>query len=765
MGEQPPRASRTGDHPGDMEGGACGAAPVTVVAPSAPATDPAVPPPPLDFRALFESAPGLYLVLTPDFRIAAASDAYLQATMTTRAGVLGRAIFDVFPDNPDDPAATGVHNLNASLSRVVRDGVTDAMAVQKYDVRRPEGEGGGFEERYWSPANFPVAGADRAVAWIIHRVEDVTEFVRLKQQGLERDQLTAKLLTRGEQMEAEIFLRAQEIQECNRRLRETNEALEAEIAERHRVEGELREAHLRLQGSYQARGADLAEATANVLRLAAIVESSEDAIIGRTPEGVVTSWNAGAERLLGYQAEEALGRPSSGLLAGTAEGDEWRRLECARPGAPVPPFETTMRRKDGTPVSVSVSLSPIRDQEGRGIGSSVIVRDISGRVRLEEQLHQAQKMDAVGQLAGGVAHDFNNLLTVISGYSSLVISRLRPNDPTRELIEEIEKAADRAAQLTRQLLVFSRKEVVERRVLDLNAVILDTERMLGRMLGEDISLFTALDPALCRVRADPGQINQVILNLAVNARDAMPRGGKLTIETRNVLLDGTFPDAPADVTPGRYVLLAVSDTGCGMSQETQARIFEPFFTTKGTGKGTGLGLSTVYGIVIQSAGHVGVYSEQGRGTTFKVYLPPANDPAPGPPPAAAGGSLRGDETVLLVEDEDAVRGISRLTLRAHGYTVIEARNGVEAVRVGERHRGPIHLLLTDVVMPDMGGREVAERLTGLRPGIKVLFLSGYTDDAVVRHGILHAEVQFLQKPFTPIVLAAKVRDVLGRHES
>jgi PAS domain S-box-containing protein len=695
---------------------------------------------PPDFRVLFESAPVMYVALTPDFRIVAASDAYLRATLTKREEVLGRGIFDVFPGNPNDPTATGVSNLRTSLERVVQRRVSDAMAVQKYDIRRPESEGGQFEERYWSTLNFPIFGVDNDVAYIMIRVDDVTEFVRLKQRGIEQETLNQKLLTRGEQMEAEIFLRAQEIQEVNRR---------------------LREAHGKLENRYQASSADLALANEKVVQLAAIVESSEDAIIGRTFDGIITSWNSGAERLFGYSAEEIIGQSGFALIP-PDRTDEFRAIEGRiRQGESVPPFETVWQRKDGSHIHVSASMSPIRDREGRIVGASAILRDISGRMRLEEQLHQAQKMEAVGQLAGGVAHDFNNLLTIISGYSDMLISRLPADDPTRSLIQEIHKAGDRAALLTRQLLTFSRKAVVERRVLDLNAIVSDTEKMLLRLIGEDIAVSTVLDRALGRVKGDAGQMEQIIMNLVVNARDAMPQGGKLTIETQNVELGAGYAAEHLEVKPGRYVLMAVTDTGCGMSEETKARIFEPFFTTKGVGKGTGLGLATVFGIVKQSGGHIGVYSELGRGTTFKIYLPPVEELAHSDKfPHAPNVAPYGEETILLVEDEDGVRALTRLVLQTHGYTVLEAKNGKEALRIGEQHQGLLHLLITDVVMPEMGGRQAAEHLTACKPGIKVLFLSGYTDDAVVRHGILEAEVAFLQKPFTPVGLAKKVREVL-----
>jgi nitrogen-specific signal transduction histidine kinase len=386
--------------------------------------------------------------------------------------------------------------------------------------------------------------------------------------------------------------------------------------------------------------------------------------------------------------------------------------------------------------------------------------DITERKQLEEQFRHAQKMEAVGRLAGGVAHDFNNLLTVINGYGELVLGTLPAGDPTRELIKQIVGAGDRAAGLTRQLLAFSRKAIIEPKILDLKALVTDIDNMLRRVIGEDIQLAIVIDPELGAVKADPGQIDQVILNLAVNARDAMPQGGKLTIELRNLELDETYVLGHPEARPGPHVLLAVSDTGCGMDQATMTRIFEPFFTTKGE-NGTGLGLATVYGIVKQSGGHVAVYSEVGHGTTFRVYLPRLQQrPSSGKSQHGQAMMPRGSETVLLVEDEDGVRALSRHVLQVCGYTVLEATDGAEAVRIAGQHREHIDLLLTDVVMPRMSGREVAERVAGMHAGTKVLFLSGYTDDAVVRHGILEAEVAFLQKPFSPASLAAKVREVL-----
>jgi nitrogen-specific signal transduction histidine kinase/CheY-like chemotaxis protein len=387
--------------------------------------------------------------------------------------------------------------------------------------------------------------------------------------------------------------------------------------------------------------------------------------------------------------------------------------------------------------------------------------DVTERRQLEEQLRQAQKMEAVGQLAGGVAHDFNNQLTIISGYSDLLLEGLAPGDPHWEPLCEIKSAGERSAGLTRQLLAFSRRQLLAPRILDLNAVAADAEKMLRRLIGEDVALVTALDPALGTVRADPGQVEQILLNLAVNARDAMPTGGQLTIKTCNVELDDGYVQSHPDARPGPHVLMAVTDTGCGMPPEVKARIFEPFFTTKGQGKGTGLGLATVYGIVRQSGGHIGVYSEVGVGTTFKVYLPREGLPA-GAAKSRSGqlAPPQGTETVLLVEDESGVRALTRQVLSKCGYRVLEAAGAGEAVKAAAGASGPIHLLVSDVVMPGPSGRVVANRVAELHPGVRVLFMSGYTDDEVVRHGVLQEGVNFLQKPFSPIALARKVREVL-----
>jgi two-component system cell cycle sensor histidine kinase/response regulator CckA len=412
----------------------------------------------------------------------------------------------------------------------------------------------------------------------------------------------------------------------------------------------------------------------------------------------------------------------------------------------------------------------VMDATGRPVGMTGTVLDITTRKHLEEQLAQAQKMEAVGRLAGGIAHDFNNLLTAILGSTDLLLETLPADHPGREDAEETRKAALRAAELTHQLLAFSRQQILALRVLDLNEIVATMDKMLQRLIGEDVHLRAVLADDLGAVRADPGQLEQVVVNLAVNARDAMPTGGKLTIETTNVLLDAAYAEAHTLAVPGSYVMLAVSDTGTGMDAATQAQAFEPFFTTKPKGRGTGLGLATVYGIVQQSGGFIGLYSEPGQGTTFKIYLPRVDAPME---PTRAGpvatGSLRGSESILVVEDQEEVRRLISRLLKARGYRVLTAASGHEALRVGreletlrlaERREANIDLLVTDVVMPGMSGREVALLLAPAHPMTKVLYLSGYTDESIVHHGMLEPGLAFLQKPFTADALARKVREVL-----
>jgi signal transduction histidine kinase len=553
-----------------------------------------------DFKTLFEGAPGLYLVLTPDLRIVAVSDAYLQATMTERSAILGRALFAVFPDNPGDPAADGVRNLKASLQRVLQSRRADAMAVQKYDIRKPESEGGGFEERHWSPRNSPVLGADGRLAYIIHRVEDVTEFIRLKQQGVEHEKLNEELRDRTRQMEQEVFLRAHEVREANQRLDD------------------------------------------------------------------------------------------------------------------------------------------------------------------EQRLRQVQKMEAVGHLTGGIAHDFNNILTVIMGMAEILNESLSDNPALISPVRMIADAAARGAEVTRQLLAFSRQQPLQPRETGINALIEDTAKLLRPSLGEQVEIQLALEEGNLSALVDPSHLTTALLNLAFNARDAMPDGGKLTLETGDVHLDEAYAVANADVVPGPYVMVAISDTGGGIPEAIRDKVFEPFFTTKETGKGTGLGLSMVYGFVKQSNGHIKIYSEEGHGTSIKLYLPRASGEASAIEPPSRDEATGGGETVLVVEDDPLVREYVSAQLAQLGYRTILAANGPDAL--AQINKGvDFDLLFTDVIMPGgMNGRQLADVVRALRPKTRVLFSSGYTEDAIFHHGRLDPGVLLLPKPYRRPDLARMIRQALAQ---
>jgi PAS domain S-box-containing protein len=494
----------------------------------------------------------------------------------------------------------------------------------------------------------------------------------------------------------------------------------------------------------------------------ALVEQAPVGIYRSTPAGRFLTANPALARMLGYEKPEDL--LDLDLARDVyADAEERRRLmeQDTYTDRVYDELEVTWKRKDGARIRVQLSVRASRDADGQVEFYEAFARDITNQRQLETQLAQAQKMEAVGKLAGGVAHDFNNLLTVILSYSELLLEDLPAASGARDDVQQIRKAADGASALTRQLLAFSRQQVLQPRIVDLNATVSSLEKLLARVLRENIQLRSTLAADLGTVRVDPDQLEQVIMNLVVNARDAMPDGGQLTIETSNVELDRAYLEAHPMAAAGRYVMLAVTDTNTGMDADTQARIFEPFFTTKEAGKGTGLGLATVQGIVQQSGGFIWVYSEPRHGTCFKVYLP-RTDAAVTTATESADEELGGHETVLVAEDVTAVRHVTRKMLERYGYRVLEAADGATAMRLVESFAEPIDLLLTDVVMPDINGWDLAERLRKQRPALRVLFMSGYTDDAVVRHGILQDGNAYLQKPFTPVSLARKVRTVLDR---
>ncbi|HEY2773218.1 MAG TPA: PAS domain S-box protein [Candidatus Binatia bacterium] len=816
-----------------------------------------------DYQLLFHTLPGLYVVFDPGLTVVAASDAFLKATLTDRDALVGRYLFDVFPDGPGDARAAGVRNMRESIARVLSERRPDGMAVQRYPISRADGDG--LEERCWSPANYPVLDDSGRVVAILHRVVDVTAWL-LEREGAAVPGVLPSSDGNGDEIELEIFRRAQQIQEANRMLREVN----IELAERHqaleqavemrdealrssderfrllvhgvrdyaiymldpggnitswnpgaeRIEGyredevlgrnfsifyteeeatrgdpeqdlsqaaelgsiEQRHWRVRKDGSkFWAAGVltalydsdrslrgfvkvlrDLTKQRRSEVLLQSVVDTALDGIITISAEGTIQTFNRAAEAIFGYSAGEAIGhnvntlmpepyhREHDGYLGAYARTGNAKVIGIGR--------EASGRRKDGSEFPLELAVSSF-EQDGRTCFTG-LVRDITARKKMEDQLLVAHKMDAMGQLAAGIAHDFNNMLTVISGYSDLVLRTLPDADPCRSLVREIRSASARASALTGQLLAASRQQMLEPRVLDLNEVVADTCTMLQRLIGEDIDLSTSLANDLSRIRADPGQIGQVLMNLAVNARDAMPVGGTLTIATRNVVLDGDFSRSHPGFVHGPHVQLAVTDTGTGMTHELAARIFEPFFTTKGVGHGTGLGLSVVHGIVKQSGGMIDVESEPQAGAAFKIHFPAIDrsKESAGNPKTTVLAS--GSETVLVVEDDRAVRDLAALALRRFGYVVLEAGGGPEAIRLLEHHQGRVDLILTDVVMPEMGGRRLAELIRERWPGVHVLLMSGYTDDNLVRQDVLHSQVGFLAKPFTLTSMVRKVREIL-----
>jgi len=491
-----------------------------------------------------------------------------------------------------------------------------------------------------------------------------------------------------------------------------------------------------------------------------LFETAKDILFTLDLEGNVTSLNKSAEEVMGWSRSEALQLNIKSLVASEHLNLCSQMMQRILNEEPLQHFEINMLRKDGRKVLLQASARLIYSN-GERHAIQGIARDVTERRQLENMVQQSQKLEAIGRLSGGLAHDFNNLFCVISGHTELLTEQMEPAQPALRNLAQIKKAVDSAASLTRQLLAFSRKQVFHPRVLDLNAEVVETRKMLGRLVGEQIEFFTSLQPALGSVRVDPVQLEQVLVNLVLNARDAMSQGGKLTIETKNVDLEEGARSKRSIVPAGKYVVLSVTDNGCGMDEEAQSRIFEPFFTTKELGKGSGLGLATVYGIVKQSGGFIWVYSELGQGTTIRVYLPRVDS---SPALHSLGNPhtevRQGSETVLLVENADSLRNLAKELLKASGYAVLDADSGREALRIASSFSGPIHLLLTDVIMPGMGGKQLAQQFTSLRPATRVLYMSGYSNDGIVQSGILESGALLLEKPFTREILLRKVRQVL-----
>jgi PAS domain S-box-containing protein len=587
------------------------------------------------------------------------------------------------------------------------------------------------EARYASEASYAAARRIEilliSMAIVMATVIAVFVTLRMSRGVSQREEAKAAIRVLNEDLERKVVVRTEELANAIRQL-------QVEVTDRKQIEAALR----------------LSEQT-----FRSLVENSPYGILRTTTEHKIQHANRALLDMLGYDSEEEIVGLDMGADVFRSSADHRKVLEQYGNQREAKDIEVEWKRKDGTPFTVRYGRHSVADSDGNVLYKEIIVEDITEKRGLEHQLRQAQKMEAIGRLAGGVAHDFNNLLGVIIGYSELLLDRVGTSESLRAPAEQIKKAGDRASSLTRQLLAFSRQQVLETRVLNLNTIVSDMQKMLPRLLGEDVEIRISLLPELGNVKADQGQIEQVIMNLAVNARDAMPGGGKLTLETTNVELyeihRGSHPAMPF----GHYILLTVSDTGIGMDAHTLAHIFEPFFTTKGRGRGTGLGLATVYGVIKQSGGYIWAESEPGQGATFKVYLPRVDEAVQPDRPLEATVGLTGkSQTLLLVEDEESLRTLTRTLLQHSGYTVLEAGDGRQAIEIARQHIGPIDLLLTDVVMPGMNGRAVAQHLMGIRPGIGVVYMSGYTDFG--QYVLVDSGVNFLQKPFTRETLLRKL---------
>ena len=667
-------------------------------------------------QALLDGIPDLAWLKDRESRFIAVNQPLAQACGVPREQLVGKTDLDIWPRELAE-------RYRADDAEVMRSG---RMKRVEEPLATPQGQ-----LVYIETIKIPILDEQGQVIGTAGIARDVTERRRAQEMLQQaRDALEAR------------------VQERTAELLRMNRALQAEIAERQRAEEALRENRNFLQ---------------------TMIDHLPVSVFVKTPDGRFVLWNKFAEQLFGASREAILGKTDYDFFP-RDQADFFRQkdLETLESGKvldiPEEPIDSmSLGRRWLHTVKV-----PVYDARGVPQYLLGISQDITDQKRAEEekaglqaQLLQAQKMEAVGRLTAGIAHDFNNLLTAINGFSELVRSQLRPEDPLYEPVDKVLSAGQRAAHLVRRLMAFSRKEASRPQVVDVNSVVTELNQMLRRTIGEDIHLELRLAPQLWPVNIDPTHLDQVIVNLAINARDAMVSGGRLTIETCNVVLDQAYAARHLEVQPGEYVQLTVSDTGIGMSDEVKAHLFEPFFTTKGAGQGTGLGLATVYGIVKQNGGHIWVDSREGRGTTFKIYLPRAGQlvpPGPGAPASDAAPS--GRETILLVEDHDSVRDMARRVLESAGYKVLEACNGREALQLANSYTDTIHMLLTDVIMPDLGGKALAEQLTQTRAGLRVLFMSGYTDDTIVHHGVLDKGVALLPKPFGPVELARKVREVM-----
>jgi PAS domain S-box-containing protein len=675
-----------------------------------------------DFEAVFDASPGNYLLLSPDLTIVGVNQCYLQATMTRREDIIGRELFEVFPDNPNDPAADGVRKLRASLHRVLTHKHPDRMPLQHYDIRRPESEGGGFEERYWSPLNTPVLDHQGNVRYIIHWVEDVTEFVRLKRQMFSQG-LHREVRSGPQEMEADGYLKG-EAMEAQRRL--------TEIGRHYRFLTDL------------------------------------------VPQLIWTADSHGSADYFNQRWVDFTGVDREQLLL-----NGWQRLihpedrdrtialwtETVRTGGDQYQLQHRLRYRDGSYRWMLTTALPYRGYAGRILKWFGSTADVHDKVVADERLQQAQRLQAAGQLAGGVAHEVNNMMTIVMGCGEFALESLSSDDPERIEVQEMIKAASRAADVTRQLLAYSRQQVFHIEVLDLNEVVRELTPALNRLIGSDRQLAIRHAPSAVWVRADRGQLEQVIINLVANARDATGTDGLVRIDTvREELRPEQLAERSDEHSSGPFVRLSVRDNGSGMSPEVAARVFEPFFTTKPVGQGTGLGLSMVYGIVKQTGGFPDITTAPGEGTTVAIYLPAASE-EPAAEPLAATKVRGGGAQILVVEDDPRVRAVTRRTLQAAGYAVYEAITGLAAINFLDAHPREIDLLVSDVVMPGANGREMADLLRSSHPDVPIVFMSGYPTTELERRGLKVPRETILEKPFTPEALIAVVSETLSRRPS
>jgi PAS domain S-box-containing protein len=672
-----------------------------------------------DFAATFDAAPGNYLLLTPDLRISAVSDAYLAATMTRREEIVGRSLFEVFPDNPNDPAATGVRNLHASLKRVLATRRPDRMEVQKYDIQRPASSGGGFEERHWSPLNTPVLGPDGDVRSIIHWVEDVTELLQVKA------------------------------------LREAERAIQEEALRTLDTRGGGDRDPFVFAEAFKANQ----QLIENERRYRFLADAVPHSIWTATPDGSLDYCNARATRYTGRSLEQLRGQ---GWLDALHADDRARTVvawgQSLVGGTPLQ-IEHRMLGADGSARWMLTVAVPDRDAQGRVLQWIGSTTDIHQRILAEEQVRVTQRLQAVGTLAGGMAHEVNNMMAGVLGFGELVLHSFGPEHPQRSDVEEMIKAGVRAADVTRQLLAFSRQQVLKPVVLDACTVVRELGAVLRRLVGSDRRLDIKLPVSPLYILADRTQVEQVLINLAANARDATHTGGIIVVEVDVRTLDSELlrRRGESGLAPGRYVCLSVRDDGEGMSPEVIAKAFDPFFTTKAVGQGTGLGLSTVYGITRQSGGCVHIDSAPGAGASVIVSLPLVDSPSTAVPRPAGVERGRG-ERILVVEDESMLRSLARRGLEAAGYSVYQAPNGAAALQfLTSGTEDPVDLVLTDVVMPRLNGWQLAEAMAAKGLDMPVLFMSGYSGDEIHRRGVALGNVPLLTKPFTLEALAAAVR--------